>query len=177
MTQRRSNINIVSSKHIDSQIRRSNIPLTGFVNAATPVGVSVSALRRSTTRQPSVVRGVGAIGVGGIHQSVNTLRRSKIVAPPVYEAVNHPPVIETITTPGKVYEIVTPIIDITPDTVIQQTKTTSTGGRLWARRDRATGCPWWCWLLLGLLLLLMLLAGLFFLYNHFFAGAAVQKED
>lgn len=31
------------------------------------------------------------------------LRRSVVVAPPVYEVVEHPPVYETVTTPGRVY--------------------------------------------------------------------------
>lgn len=47
------------------------------------------------------------------------LRTSAIVSPPVYEVVENPPVYEAVTTPGKVYEIVTPIVEVAPDTVIQ----------------------------------------------------------
>lgn len=49
---------------------------------------------------------------------VSGLRRSMVVTPPVYEVVEHPPVYEVVTTPAKVYEIVTPVVEVTPDTVV-----------------------------------------------------------
>lgn len=57
------------------------------------------------------------ISTGGVIHG--GLRRSTVISPPVYETVNVPPVYETVTTPGRVYEIVTPIVEVTPDTVVQ----------------------------------------------------------
>lgn len=45
---------------------------------------------------------------------VPALRRSVVVNPPVYETVEHPPIYEVVTTPPKVYEIVTPVVEVTP---------------------------------------------------------------
>ena len=87
-------------------------------------------------RAPVVGRGTSVVGgpiygstvapvysTGGVIRNSTIahggLRRSAVIAPPVYETVNHPPVYETVTTPGRVYEIVTPIVEVTPDTVVQ----------------------------------------------------------
>lgn len=70
------------------------------------------------TYAPSVVTG-GVIRNSTIAAGGYGVRGSTVVSAPVYQAVEHPPVYEAVTTPGRVYEIVTPVVEVTPDTVVK----------------------------------------------------------
>lgn len=112
-------------------------PVVGVSHVAPAVigaGPSYIAAPTSVIAGRGAVVGRGASVIGGpvygsglgsaisreiVHTGAVGLRRSTVVTPPVYEVVEHAPVYEAVTTPGKVYEIVTPIVDVTPDTVIQ----------------------------------------------------------
>jgi hypothetical protein len=110
---RRSTINQIVSKYRGSAhgvVTSSVAPLPVVVGGPTTI-------RRSRIGTSTIGRGVAVNGIAG---GISALRTSKIVTPPVYGSVTTPPVYEVVTTPPKVYEIVTPIIDVTPDTVIQQ---------------------------------------------------------
>lgn len=115
---------------------------------AAPTFVGAPLVGTSTFHTPHVVGAPTVIGAPIVHHG--GLRRS-IINPPVYEIVEHQPVVEAVTTPGRVYEIVTPVVEVTPPQPVRQ---------------RRAGCPWWCWLLLGLLLLAILLSALGYLFRH-----------
>ena len=49
---------------------------------------------------------------------VTGLRTSTVVSPPIYEAIEHPAVYTPVTSPPTVYEIRTPIVEVTPPTTV-----------------------------------------------------------
>lgn len=97
--------------------------------AVIPAPTSVIGTRTSTIGRGTTVTGAPVFAstlapvatntvIRSSRVAVSGLRKSVVTTPPVYEVVEHPPVYEVVTTPPKVYEIVTPIVDVTPDTVI-----------------------------------------------------------
>lgn len=116
-----SRISQINAKYRGSGVSPSNVIVTGgYPIAAAPIGGVT--IRRSRIGTSPI--GGGVVTVGGVIGGGSTIRTSRIVSPAVYGTVNSPPVYEVITTPPKVYEIVTPIIEVTPDTVVQQNQVT-----------------------------------------------------
>lgn len=117
---RRSRISQINSKYTGPSHSPSRIIVSGTPIVSSPIG-GVTTVRRSRIGTSAIA---GGALTSGIISGASHLRTSKIVTPPVYEVVNNPPIYEVITTPPRVYEIVTPVIDVTPDTVVQQRQTT-----------------------------------------------------
>lgn len=99
---RRASIDNINSKYRGTAAAH-HIPTTYGVVGGPAYGTTYGStvIAAGGVRNPTIVGGA--------------LRRSQVLAPAVYETVEHPPVYETVTTPGRVYEIVTPIVEITPD--------------------------------------------------------------
>lgn len=112
-----SRISQINAKYRGSGVSPSHVVVTGGLPLAAPVGAVT--IRRSRIGTSPI--GGGVVTVGGVIGGGSTIRTSRIVSPAVYGNVNNPPVYEVITTPPKVYEIVTPIIEVTPDTIVQNT--------------------------------------------------------
>ena len=118
---RRASIDRVNAKYRGTA-RTSAIGVPLSVGAPLNVGTVVTGppvFRSSIHGAVGGVAPIGGVITGGLRRS------AAVVSRPVYETVQNPPVYEVVTTPPKVYEIITPIVEVTPDTVQTNVKVRS----------------------------------------------------
>ena len=172
--------NRVSSIHdINNRYRNSRVSPSPIILDSSPIGypIPTAALGPATTIRRSRIRN------SGVGLPIQISGGSRIIGAPLRTSqvrITPPPVYEVITTPPRVYEIVTPIIEVTPDTVVQHHnnmgRNEASAGRAWVKSNQRGGCPWWCWLLLALLLLGLIAGGLLYFFREKVFGKAEGKE-
>lgn len=112
----------------------SSIPAPIVSPVVAPV-VGPSAIGRGTIVGGPIIGGgiqnrvtTGVVGAG-FPAAVGGFRRSVVqpvttltaqTSPAVYEVHQNPPIIEAVTTPPRVYEVVQPIVEVTPDIVTER---------------------------------------------------------